>query len=111
MKRLTKHYDDGRAYLCIKTKAKGHEGTAEAQTKAINRLAELEDKLESGLLIEIPCKMDDNVYYITPLGGNPIIACTQLANLKGYQIRKPEEYGYYVDVNKAEEELKKLKGE
>lgn len=29
-----------------------------------NRLAELEDKLESGLLIELPCKIGDTVYGI-----------------------------------------------
>lgn len=64
MKRLTKRYDNGRAYLCVKTKAKGHEGVAEAHTKAINRLAELEDKLESGLILEMPCKVGDTLYYV-----------------------------------------------
>ena len=30
-----------------------------ATTKALNRLAELEDKIEAGTLIEIPCKVGD----------------------------------------------------
>lgn len=29
-----------------------------------NRLAELEDKLEQGTLIELPCKVGDTVYFI-----------------------------------------------
>lgn len=31
---------------------------------AIERLAELEDKIENGLLIELPCKVGDMVYVI-----------------------------------------------
>ena len=34
----------------------------EAKQKAINRLAELEDKIEDGTLIELPCKIGDTVY-------------------------------------------------
>ena len=32
--------------------------------KAINRLAELEDKIENGTLIELPCKVGDTIYNI-----------------------------------------------
>lgn len=35
-----------------------------ATTKALNRLAELEDKIEAGTLIEIPCKVGDNAVAI-----------------------------------------------
>ena len=34
-----------------------------------NRLAELEDKIENGTLIELPCKVGDTVYFETWLGG------------------------------------------
>lgn len=34
--------------------------------KAFDRLAELEDKLESGLLVELPCKLGDDIFYIEP---------------------------------------------
>ena len=32
--------------------------------KVFNRLAELEDKIEQGLMIELPCKVGDKVYVI-----------------------------------------------
>ena len=32
-----------------------------------NRLAELEDKIENGTLIELPCKVGDTIYYIGSL--------------------------------------------
>lgn len=32
--------------------------------EAIDRLAELEDKIENGTLVELPCKVDDTVYFI-----------------------------------------------
>ena len=35
-----------------------------ATTKALNRLAELEDKIEAGTLVEIPCKVGDNAVAI-----------------------------------------------
>lgn len=33
-----------------------------------NRLAELEDKIEQGTLIELPCKVGDTVYYVLDYG-------------------------------------------
>lgn len=32
--------------------------------KALNRLGELEDKLENGTLLDVPCKVGDSVWYI-----------------------------------------------
>ena len=32
--------------------------------EAFNRLAELEDKIEAGTLVKLPCKVGDIVYYI-----------------------------------------------
>lgn len=37
--------------------------------KAIQYLAELEDKIEKGTLIELPCKVGDTVYVVYPVSG------------------------------------------
>ena len=39
-------------------------GECERNFNALVRLAELEDKIENGMLIELPCKLGDTVYYI-----------------------------------------------
>lgn len=39
-------------------------------TQAYERLAELEDKLESGLLLDLPCKVGDTLYRICPQGAH-----------------------------------------
>ena len=36
--------------------------------KVVNRLGELEDKIENGMLIELPCKVGDTVYFINDYG-------------------------------------------
>lgn len=64
-KRLTMHTPDG-ACLILRT---DNEQDARQELKkkfkeACNKLAELEDKLENGTLIEIPCKAGDTVYVI-----------------------------------------------
>ena len=41
-----------------------------ATTKALNRLAELEDKIENGTLAELPCKVGDVMYEV--IDGIPI---------------------------------------
>lgn len=33
-------------------------------TKALNKLAFLEDKIENGTLVELPCKVGDTVYWV-----------------------------------------------
>ena len=38
----------------------------------INRLAELEDKIENGTLIELPCKVGDTVYWVCELVKNKL---------------------------------------
>ena len=37
----------------------------ELTKKALNRLADLEDKIENGTLIELPCNVGDTVYHIS----------------------------------------------
>lgn len=40
--------------------------------KVVNRLAELEDKIENGRLVELPCKVGDTVYFDTYRHGESI---------------------------------------
>ena len=55
-KRLTKWEDDRTASI------NGSSPIDKDMTQAINRLAELEDKIENGTLIELPCKVGDKAY-------------------------------------------------
>lgn len=65
MKRLTMHTPDG-ACLIINAdnEQDARQELMEKFKEACNRLAELEDKLENGTLIELPCKVGDTVYVL-----------------------------------------------
>lgn len=57
-----------------------------ATKEALNRLAELEDKLENGKLVELPCKVGDTVYRV----------------MADRRIKQPYEYkviGFWYSVN------------
>lgn len=41
-----------------------HKKARVADWQVVERLAELEDKLENGLLVELPCKVGDTVYIV-----------------------------------------------
>lgn len=41
------------------------DGTKYALCDVLNRLAELEDKIENGTLVELPCKVGDTAYEIS----------------------------------------------
>lgn len=57
-KRLTRRLTDGRIeYIYSDTH------------HLFQRLAELEDRIENGTLIELPCKVGDTVYFETYMGG------------------------------------------
>lgn len=66
--RLTMHTPDG---ACLILKADNEKNAQQELMQkfkeACNKLAELEDKLENGTLIEIPCKVGDTVYVIPSL--------------------------------------------
>lgn len=67
-KRLTHRLDGGRVVVdFIASKA--------GRIHAIDRLAELEDKIEDGTLIELPCKVDDTVYFETYTGSENVGIC------------------------------------
>lgn len=96
-----------------------------ATTKALNRLAELEDKIENGTLVELPCKVGDIVYVVN---SNDEIEKAVLDNYEvnklGYTLTiiskttKGEYYLFDFDFNKdwfltkaeAEKKLEELKG-
>lgn len=54
MKRLTRRFENGRAYR--------HRDVIPAE--AIQKLAEYEDAEEQGLLVRLPCKVGDTVYRV-----------------------------------------------
>ena len=56
--RLTERVNKGQVKFILKD----GENPIEKFQNALNRLAELEDKIEQGTLIELPCKLGDTVY-------------------------------------------------
>lgn len=72
MERLTKRdfsritYNERRSIMCSSYCDNCSKGTGDCNTmkKMINRLAELEDLEEQGLLVRLPCKVGTEVYYI-----------------------------------------------
>lgn len=67
--RLTKRNEQGNAvkvknsretYVCTIL-----EEEAKFDAEILNRLAELEDKIENRTLIELPCKVGDTIYWLT----------------------------------------------
>lgn len=100
----------------------------------VDRLAELEDKLESGRLVEQPCKVGDTVWlvkYLTCEGTAPveifdewiidkivitkrgILYCGTHEGTEDYRTFDDDEYkvNWFTDKVEAEEKLKELKGE
>ena len=45
---------------------------------AINKLADYEDKEEQGLLVELPCKVGDKVWFIRTSSGKPELVETEI---------------------------------
>lgn len=52
-----------------------------ATTKALNRLAELEDKIENGTLVEPPCKVGDTIYEVFKNHKPPFIQQTKVEKI------------------------------
>lgn len=69
-----------------------------------NKLGELEDKIENGTLIELPCKVGDTVWYIKSYGfGRYQVEDTEVA---GFNFSKYENAIWV--VGKYEEQLSKI---
>ena len=62
-KRLTKRNCAGYV-VPVKPTTSGYSNIQAAEEELLDRLAELEDKIEAGTLIEIPCKVGDNAVAI-----------------------------------------------
>lgn len=68
MNRLTKRYASHIAVVCDNCKEKGsHCNESACRDVMRNRLAEYEDAEEQGLLVRLPCKLGDTVWFIRPL--------------------------------------------
>ena len=91
-----------------------------------NRLAYLEDKIENGTLVELPCKVGDKLYLVySPFGDIEEWEITniQIGNVKLFRLGHKgtddyaavlfKELGEYAFITKAEAEkrLKELRGE
>ena len=66
-------------------------GQCERNFNALVRLAELEDKIESGYLLESPCKVGDTVYGVFKYHKPPFIQETTIEKIviteKGFKLR------------------------
>ena len=96
----------------------------ETLTRLENRVAELEDKIENGTLVELPCKVGDTVYYETFIKGESkgivphkaidfvMDVVTQNVDGFGGASIPIRDFGKDVFLTKAEaeEKLKKLRG-
>lgn len=80
MERLTERDKDG----FVLQKAFTHMG------KVVVRLAAYEDAEEQGMLVRLPCKLRDTVYYLT---GNPCLASGRHFN----RVEVSKCIGYYFD--------------
>lgn len=111
----------GRKYIC-------NDMTA-CDEEIINRLAELEDDLESGKMIRLPCKVGDTVYWLFTTNiqkeiyevvisefrytSKSLDICLSNKDFMGYRYVTPKDIGETLFLTKAEAEkkLKELKGE
>ena len=108
--RLTERYENGRP--CFKS--------IDACIEAVNRLAELEDKIENGTLVELPCKTGDEFYIVDTIYLEIETHCVcgfdfsdnkiMLINHHNCRYDADEDILYF-RKEEAEAKLKELKGE
>ena len=120
--RLTMHTLDG---VCLIVNADNEQ---EAQQelmdkfkKACNKLAELEDKLENGVLIELPCRVGDGLYrpVVDYISEETVMMITQRIYKNELVVTLHTEYStydlkemgdlYFLTKSEAEQKLKELK--
>lgn len=115
-KRLTEQHSKGRCYY--------NEMDHIDVDEMYDRLAELEDKIENGTLIELPCKAGDTVYYETFIDGQSRgIMPHEVIGLVLEVITKIDDFGcasvpirdfgknVFLTKAEAEQHLKELKDE
>ena len=116
----------GRKYIC-------NDMTA-CDEEIINRLAELEDKIENGTLVELPCKVGQKIWYVSyirieedreinileewdvekiDIYDDVIICRLTHKGTDHYNTARNDEFGekWFTDKAEAEAKLKELKGE
>ena len=86
--RLTKRDEEfGIIALCPSCSRKAicdkQEECVDCITEEQERLAELEDKIENGTLIELPCKVGDTFYYVSQIKNK-----VEKHNVTGFEISK-----------------------
>lgn len=105
MERLTER--DG---LIVRSKFKGDF----ASQNILHRLAEYEQAEEDGLLIKLPCRVGDVVYYFSNVGNVKHVEELKIYRLSSLVLLMEDEFfGKTVFLTKAEAEqaLAKMKGE
>lgn len=113
---------------CPKVNVANYCSETNCATVILNRLAELEDKIESGKMLELPCKVGDKVYrwlghsydewtvtrinlYITANGVDYTL-CVSSERCGGeYFDKEDEEIEWFLTLTQAEARLKELQGE
>ncbi len=90
--------------------------------EVIDKLADYEDKEEQGLLIELPCKVGDTVYFISReeiipvlvdgfgINENGLFICGTNEEHFGYSRLTPPAKNLYLTRSEAEEALAKMGG-
>lgn len=126
MERLTKRdfsritYNERRSIMCSSYCDNCSKGTGDCNTmkKMINRLAELEDLEEQGLLVRLPCKVGDTMYDIV---GKPLRIVEHKVDAfhidkKGFHLQiidgvleKKQEAKVYFSREEAEKKLEEMK--
>ena len=73
-------------------------GQCERNFNALVRLAELEDKINNGTLIELPCKVGDTVYEVFKYHKQPFIQQTKVEKIivieKGLKLKLARNSSY-----------------
>ena len=124
-KRITRRNEDGTTWVkcvCCENVATC-DYTKESCCQVLqDRLAELEDKIENGTLIELPCKKGDTVYYIDKYWQSPRIEefevsgfvmnnKNELLILVAYGIFCMSQDEIFLTKAEAEAELAKIRGQ
>lgn len=120
--RLTMHTLDG-ACLIINAdnEQEAQQELMDKFKKACNKLAELEDKLENGVFIELPCRVGDRIYrpVVDYISEETVMMITQRIYKNELVVTLHTEYSaydlkemgdlYFLTKSEAEQKLKELK--
>lgn len=99
---------------CPKVNVANYCSEANCATVILNRLADLEDKIESGKLVELPCKIGDTLYGISaPLHiekAKLSEVCYEVVTKDGHYLIGHFGISLFTDKSQAEARLKELEG-